>query len=97
VTENVSDQPNNAKAVITPLKRLLSQSSSDDLFAFIHSLHLSFALSCSKAGEFRMVIYNDGLSKYKGSNTSAKNAMIDALAQFLIHEQKDFHELKRER
>ena len=82
------------REVITPLKRLLSQLPSDDLFAFIHAMHLSFALSCSKAGEFRMVIYKDGLSRYKGSNKSAKNAMIDALAQFLICEQKDFHEIK---
>lgn len=56
-------------------------SSLDGLLTFLH---------------YEMNIFRDGMLRYRAaSGTSPKSAVADSLAQFLVGEQKDFHEYFR--
>jgi hypothetical protein len=54
---------------------------------------MSFALSSNNGGKFRMVIYRDGTFRFTGAGKSPKDAMVAAIAQLLVVEQRDFHEV----
>ena len=80
------------RKVISPLRRLLSTCRTDELFAFLHELDLNWALSRHEKGHYHMVIYKDGLPRYKaGHPTSPSGAIADALAKFLVDYQGDYH------
>jgi hypothetical protein len=86
-------QPNreNAKA-ISPLRRLLMNSSVDGLLDFLHQMNVQYVLKRDPNGHYDMKIFRDGMMRYQAaSGKSAKSAVADALAQFLVGEQKDFH------
>lgn len=81
-----------AAKAISPLRRLLMNSSVDGLLGFLHQMKVQYVLKRDSNGHYEMKIFRDGMLRYQAaSGTSAKSAVADALAQFLSGEQKDFH------
>lgn len=82
----------NERRSISPLRRLLMDSSTDALLAYLHQMDVHYVLRREQNGHYGMKIMRDGMLKYQsGSGNSVKSAIADALAQFLSGEQKDFH------
>src|SRR5688572_15191040 len=77
---------------ISPLRRLLMNSTVDGLLGFLHQMSIQYVLKREPNGHYDMKIFRDGMMRYQAaSGKSAKSAIADALAQFLSGEQKDFH------
>lgn len=67
-------------------------STTDGLLNYLHQMKIRYTLIRDDNGHYSMKIMRDGMLKYQSScGKSAKSAIADALAQFLINEQKDFH------
>ena len=80
-----------AKA-ISPLRRLLMNSTVDGLLEYLHQMKVQYVLKREANGHYDMKIFRDGMMRYQAaSGKSPKSAIADALAQFLSGEQKDFH------
>lgn len=87
------DEPQNEHKAISPLRFMLMQLSLDDLFAFLHRMHLRYMLKCGKDNHYRASIQGYGTLRYSGvSEKSPKAALTDALAKFLVKEEHDYHE-----
>lgn len=77
---------------ISPLRKLLMDNTIDNLFAFLHRMSIQFTVTRTHKGLYKARIFNEGMLSYEaGSNNSAKVALADALAKFLVFELKDFH------
>lgn len=67
-------------------------STTDGLLDYLHQMKVRYTLIRSDNGHYSMKIMRDGMLKYESaSGSSAKSAIADAIAQFLIEEQQDFH------
>lgn len=80
--------------LVSPLRRLLILLPMDDLLLFLHRSKLQFVLLRDNGAEcYRARIFLEGMLKYEcADNNSPKAALCDAIAKFLIGEQKDYHD-----
>lgn len=84
---------NDERKTISPLRRLLMDSSTDALLAYLHQMDVHYVLRREQNGHYGMKIMRDGMLRYEAaSGSSAKSAIADAIAQFLMGEKKDFHD-----
>jgi len=81
------------KKIVSPLMRLLSNLSMDDLLIFLDRTGVQWAIVRPKKGTYEANIYQEGMVKYLTVNkTSAKLALADSLARFLVGEDRDYHD-----
>lgn len=86
-------EPDVEKKIVSPLMRLLATTSADDLLIFLHRMKVQWTLTRPKKGVYEATIYQDGMVKYKAINPqSPKMALVNALAKFLVGEDRDFHD-----
>ena len=78
--------------IVSPLNKLLMDSSLEELLLFLHRMKLQYTILRENEGTYRARIYGEGMLRYETSNpNSAKAAMCSAIARFLTKEQKDYH------
>lgn len=84
------------KEIVSPLKQLLIGIPTDTLLLFLNRIRVHYSISrhpSEKTTRYTAKISGAQMLKYEAiSFTSAKAALCNALAQFLIGEQRDIHE-----
>ncbi len=78
--------------IVSPLKKLLMDLPMEEYLLFLHRIRVSYSISRQKDGVYHAIVYGDGMVKYMyQSPNSAKSALCDCIAGFLIGEKKDYH------
>jgi hypothetical protein len=85
------------RKTVSPLSRLLMTVRMDDLLLYLHRLGLQYVLSRTVKGQYKFIIFQEGMEKYAGtSQFSPRAACCDALGRFLVGTKgKDFHDYIR--
>lgn len=89
--------------IVPPLAYLLMQSSMEELFGFLQKMHMQWTLNVGSKGKYTMRIFKWKVTEqgadreqefnFVGVNEhSAKAALCNALARFLMYCKDDFHD-----
>lgn len=86
------------KKIVGPLQQLLMETSFESLVNFCHRLKASWGISRpqkmndrKQSAPYRARIQLTGGLEYASSGDTAKAALSDAIAKFLVDEHRDFH------
>jgi hypothetical protein len=81
------------KKSISPLRKMLNNLSVDDLLQFLQEIDLCYTIIRKQDKSYEICLRQEGMVDYKisGGKQSVKACIADALARFLINEQKDYH------
>ena len=87
-------QPVELPKTVSPLRKLLMDVGSDTLLLYLHQTNLQYTLTRRKRGDYYAIVFKDGVEKFKAtSHYSARSALCDALARFLVTtNDRDFHQ-----
>lgn len=94
-----TERDRTTRQVVSACARLLSQISSDELFRFLHSLHIQFSLTC-QGKKFHCRLYqheygDDGnlrnVRQFTSTGEAPQFALRNAIAEFLVRSPEDYH------
>lgn len=80
------------KQTVTFLRALLNSVTIESMLEVVHTLNLSLYISSTGDGKWTASIKAHGTVEYSGGAKSPRMALVNAFADFFIHEQKDLHD-----